>query len=80
MDRDVAADTRDVPFVERERLVRRELCSHYLVETGGLWQMKLSWNGRAYYEAAAFCSSRCVTAGSTFTPGPMVELVVTVFR
>jgi hypothetical protein len=23
MDRDVAADTRDVPFVERERLVRR---------------------------------------------------------
>ena len=79
MDRDVAADTRDVPFVERERLVRRELCSHYLVETGGLWQMKL-WKVGAYYELAATCSSACVTAGSTFTPGPMVELVVTLRR
>ena len=82
LDRDVAADTRDVPSV-RERLVRRvagpEAATHYLEETGGLWLVKL-WKRRSYYEAAAACSSSRVADGSIFTPGPIVELAVTAFR
>jgi hypothetical protein len=64
----------------RERLVRRGhapggAAAHYLVETGGLWQLVVEPG--AYYEAADACSSTRVAAGSILTPGPMVELLVT---
>src|SRR4029079_17587114 len=69
----------------RERLVRRAALtregSHYLEETGGLWLDEVvGGTRRLYYCTPAACSSAWVMVGSILTPGPIVELVVTVLR
>src|SRR5262249_10154720 len=76
-DRDVTADTRDVPFSEGASSGGGwfPITSK---ETGGLWLDEVMGGTRGlYYEAVAARSSACAIVGSPFTPGPIVELAVT---